>query len=292
MTTTEPSSPGAHEDGFTSVGGLRVHWEAWGQGEPLVLVHGLGAAAVVWRRVGPLLARAGYRALALDLKGCGLSAKPRGDYSRRALAALVLGFMDALGVRRARGLVGHSMGGAIALEIAAARPERLDALAVVDGQGVLTSPRLLAAVKRVTPLVGPVASGVTALAPLAHRRFFAKVYLRRIFGDKSRVTDELVDSYAQLSDAAYQRSMFAMLEHLGDTASLAAAVPSIRTPSLLVWGGADPVCPPAVGRELAAALPDAELHVLPGVGHTPAEERPDETAALLVDFLARRTRRA
>lgn len=276
------------EDGFTAVGGIRIHYEAWGAGDPVVLVHGLGASAAAWRRVAPALAEAGYRVLALDLKGCGLSARPPGDYSRKALAALVCGFMDNLGVRRARAVVGHSMGGAIALEIATTRPERTDLVAVIDGQGIVHQPWIVQAAAPVSPLVGTLASGVTALSPVAPRRFFARMYLRRIFADPMAVTDDLVETYAATADAGYQRAMFAMMQHLADTADLAEAIRTLKAPALLVWGKQDPICPVSLGEELYAALPDAELHLIDACGHCPPEERPYETASLLVDFLARR----
>jgi len=276
------------EDGFTAVGGIRIHYEAWGTGDPVVLVHGLGASAAAWRRVAPYLAEAGYRVLALDLKGCGLSARPPGDYSRKALAALVCGFMDNLGVRRARAVVGHSMGGAIALEIASTRPERTDLVAVIDGQGIVTQPWILQAAAPMTTLVGTLASGVTALSPVAPRRFFARMYLKRIFCDPDAVTEELVETYAASADSGYQRAMFAMIQHLANTQDLAQAVRTLHAPALLIWGAQDPVCPVTMGEELYAALPDAELHRVDNCGHCPPEERPGETASLLVDFFARR----
>ncbi|AKU91628.1 alpha/beta fold hydrolase [Vulgatibacter incomptus] len=276
------------EDGFTAVGGVRIHYEAYGAGNPVVLVHGLGASAASWRRLAPFLAEAGYRVLALDLKGCGLSARPPGDYSRKALASLVCGFMDNLGIRRARAVVGHSMGGAIALEIAASRPERLDLVAVVDGQGVISAPWILQAAAPVTPIVGTLASSVTALSPAAPRRFFARMYLKRIFADPSAVTDDLVETYAASADAGYQRAMFAMIQHLGNTADLASRIRTLKHPAVLLWGRHDPVCPLPLGEELQRSLPDAELHVLEDCGHCAPEERPAEVAAHLVDFFARR----
>lgn len=286
--TPEHEADIEREDGFTSVDGVRIHYEAYGSGEPVVLIHGLGASAAAWRRVAPHLAEAGYRVLALDLKGCGLSDRPPGDYSRKALASLVCGFMDNLGVSRARAVVGHSMGGAIGLEIAANRPHRMDLLAVVDGQGVISAPWYLQAAAPVTPIVGTLASGVTALSPSSSRRFFVRMYLRRIFGDPSAVTDEVVESYAANADAGYQRAMFAMIQHLGNTEDLAARIRRLKIPAILVWGREDPICPVSWGEALHRELPDSELHVLEGCGHCTPEERPGELAALLIDFFARR----
>jgi pimeloyl-ACP methyl ester carboxylesterase len=159
---------------------------------------------------------------------------------------------------------------------------------VIDGQGIVNQPWILQAAAPMTPLVGTLASGVTALSPVAPRRFFARMYLRRIFCDAQAVTDELVETYAASADAGYQRAMFAMIQHLGNTADLAQGIRTLQAPALLIWGAQDPVCPPAFGEELYAALPDAELHKLEACGHCPPEERPAETASLLVDFFARR----
>lgn len=280
------------EDGFTRVGGVRIHYAAWGEGDPLVLIHGLGSCAAAWHGVGPLLAEAGYRVLAPDLPGCGLSARPASGFTRPALAATVLGFLDNLSVRRARALVGHSMGAAIALEIASARPERVDLVAVLDGQGIVSTPRLLALAGPVVPLAGELAAGLTRLAPVVTRKVLTRLYLRRIFRDPRRISDELVEAYATSADAGYQRAMFGMLRHLGDTAQLAAAIRTLPQPALLVWGRDDAVCPLCLADELHRALPDAELRVLASCGHSPAEERPAELADVLVDFLARRGPRA
>lgn len=280
------------EDGFTLVGGVRIHYEAWGEGDPLVLIHGLGSCAAAFRAVGPLLAEAGYRVLAIDLPGCGLSARPATGFTRRALASTVLAFLDNLALRRVRALVGHSMGGAIALEIAATRPERVDLVAVLDGQGIVSTPRLLALASPIVPLVGEVAAGLTRFAPVVTRRVLTRLYLRRIFRDPRRIPADLVEAYATCADAGYQRAMFGMLRHLGDTAELALAVRTLPQPALLVWGRDDVVCPPCLADELHRALPDAELKLIAACGHSPAEERPEELADVMVDFLARRGPRA
>src|SRR5690606_25911355 len=156
------------------------------------------------------------------------------------------------------------------------------------GQGIVNQPWILQAAAPVTPIVGTLASGVTAISPVAPRRFFARMYLKRIFADRAAVTEELVETYAASADAGYQRAMFAMIQHLGNTADLAQAVRTLQAPALLIWGAQDPICPVALGEELYAALPDAELHKLDACGHCPPEERPAEVASLLVDFFARR----
>lgn len=280
------------EDGFTLVGGVRIHFEAWGRGDPVVLIHGLGSCAAAFRGVGPVLAEAGYRAVALDLPGCGLSARPATGYTRTDLAATVLGFLDNLSIGTARALVGHSMGGAIALEIAVSRPGRTDLVVVVDGQAIVSGSRLLSATAPVLPLLGEAAAALTRLAPVATRRVATRLYLHRIFRDPRRIPEDLVEAYATCADAGYQRAIFHMLRHLGDTGELAEAVRTLPQPALLVWGRDDVVCPSRLGEELLEALPDAELKVLDGCGHSPAEERPQELAELLVDFFARRGPRA
>ncbi len=277
----------AATDGFVVVDGVRVHFEAWGGGgRPIVLVHGMGASTAVFRRLGPELAAAGLHVEALDLKGCGKSDRPGGDHSRPALAALVDGFLQARGIERVRALVGHSLGAAIALELAVTRAGRLDTLVAIDAAPIFDLPRTFAALPAMEPL-GAVASRLAGAAPEASRRFLAKVYLRRIFGDPAVVTDELAASYGAHADEGYHRAFFSMLARLGDTRSLAAALPDLRTPTLVLWGGADRVSPVSAGEAITRALPHAELHVFPGCGHSPPEERPAETAAAILDFLAR-----
>ena len=110
-----------------SVDGVGIHCLEAGQGPALLLIHGLGASTFTFRRILPDLARR-FRVVAVDLKGFGFSERPAaGDYSLSAQAALVRQVMDQLGVEKAS-VLGHSMGGAVAMRLALAYPERVERL--------------------------------------------------------------------------------------------------------------------------------------------------------------------
>src|SRR5215212_11576073 len=118
---------------FLDVGEARVAYYEEGNGEPLLLLHGCPFSSYIWRKVIPLLSPR-YRCLAPDLLGLGDTETPEGtDWSLRAQAAMVVGFLDALGIERAH-VVGHDHGGAIAQLLAAEHPERVDRLVISNAE--------------------------------------------------------------------------------------------------------------------------------------------------------------
>ena len=117
---------------FVEAGGLRLHYRDWGgDGEPLLLLHGLASNARIWDLTAPLLSGR-FRVFALDQRGHGLSDKPEGGYDFASITGDVAAFVQALGLQRPA-LVGHSWGANVALQFAADRPDGVSALALVDG---------------------------------------------------------------------------------------------------------------------------------------------------------------
>jgi pimeloyl-ACP methyl ester carboxylesterase len=117
---------------FVEAGGLRFHYRDWGgNGQPLLLLHGLASNARIWDLTAPLLA-GGFRVVALDQRGHGLSDKPDGGYDFASVSGDLAAFVQALGLKRPA-LAGHSWGANVALQFAADRPDGVSALALVDG---------------------------------------------------------------------------------------------------------------------------------------------------------------
>ena len=117
---------------FVEAGGLRLHYRDWGgDGEPLLLLHGLASNARIWDLTAPLLSGR-FRVFALDQRGHGLSDKPEGGYDFASITGDLAAFVQALGLERPA-LVGHSWGANVALQFAADRPDGVSALALVDG---------------------------------------------------------------------------------------------------------------------------------------------------------------
>jgi pimeloyl-ACP methyl ester carboxylesterase len=267
--------------------GHRVCFRHGGEGPPVVLIHGITGRSDQWEPAIEHLA-AEHMVLAPDLLGHGESAKPRGDYSLGAYASAVRDTMVALGLERAT-IVGHSLGGGIAMQFAYQFPERCERLVLVSsgGLGREVHPLLRAATLPGSELVLPLLThGRVLLAGEAIGR--ALGFLRLQAG-----TDlaEIARGFGSLGDAearsAFIESMRAVLDPGGQRVSaLDRLYLAESLPSLIIWGEADPVIPVAHGRAAHRAMPGSRLELLDGVGHFPQLERPFEFARLLTEFVA------
>ena len=169
---------------FARIDDLRIRYIDAGAGTPVLFIHGLGASMYAWRKnLAPVMA-AGFRVVALDLLGFGSSDKPAHGYTNAAYAHLVVALMDSLHLPDAV-LVGHSMGGEIAAEVAIAFPTRVRGLVLMAAAGLGTREPLLFRVGR-WPVVGPLM--------LAFRgRALAARLLRSTYADPRKVTESDVD---------------------------------------------------------------------------------------------------
>jgi pyruvate dehydrogenase E2 component (dihydrolipoamide acetyltransferase) len=256
------------------VGGRKIRYAGVGQdGDVVLLVHGYGGDRNSWLFLqAPLAAR--YRVYALDLPGHGTSSKDVGDGSVGLLAGAVVGVLDAIGAQRAH-LVGHSLGGAVALAATAAGPGRVASLT----------------------LIAP--SGFGREINAAYLRGFADAQTRRelkpvvgqLFADESLVTRQVVDdllAYKRLDgvDEALHTLLGTLLADDGaqrqDSAADAAAVGG-AVPITVIWGTADRIIPPGQ----AEAVPGAAVHLLDGAGHMPHMERPAEVQAAVEEAIGR-----
>ena len=273
-------------DRYLVVNGLRVrYWQAGDQGPNLVLIHGLGGAVEVWRRVMPGLARS-HRVVALDLPGCGRSQRPLA-YPADTLALFattVIGFMDALGISAAT-VIGSSLGGAVALETAIAAPNRVRDLVLIGSAGfspsVAWSLRLLS-----LPGVGELLS-----KPARNR---TAVALRSCVANPLNVTELDIDlAYAMASMPGAHAAFLSLLRvycrmdglHRPTVRRLANAMPTLPMPVLLVWGDRDAIVPLAVAERSLALLPAAALVVYTGCGHLAFVEQPADFTKLVAAFV-------
>ena len=274
--------PLAAHSRFVEAGGLRWHVQTMGAGPVVLLLHGTGAATHSWRDLAPRLA-ANFTILAPDLPGHGFTAGlPRGGLTLPAMAAAVASLVGMLGVEPAL-IVGHSAGAAIAIRMA------LDG---VPARGIVgLSPALqpfpgIAA--KVFPglarllFVNPLAPHI--LAAIARRPGEPRRFLARSTG--SHIDDAGVACYARLfSNSGHVAGAIRMMADW-NLAPLAAALPTLRAPLLLIHGEADAAIPTASVQRSAADVPGARLELLPGLGHLAHEERPDLVAAMIERFAA------
>lgn len=258
--------------------------------DTVILVHGLGQNGYRdWRGVIPALAQH-YHVLAMDLPGFGLSQQPEGRYSPIQYARLLQWLISQTGQQRVQ-LVGHSMGGAVALRYAASFPDTLDRLVLVSVAGVLQRSAFLAHSSAI-----PVSSGALPLTDQLPQSF------KDMAGEQLRDWGEQLLSFAEglpdplkllrASDTAWsllladQPNVNAALALISEDFTL--ALGQVRTPTLIVWGDQDPVAPPRTGLLLEGQLRRARRVVLSQTGHVPMIHR-DAFNPLLVEFLASKT---
>jgi len=256
--------------------GLDIHYVDKGQGPAVVLIHGLGGCLYNFRyNISALSER--LRVVALDLKGFGYSDRPPdADYSQTAQAELVAGFMERLGVGRAA-VLGHSLGGAIALRLASLFPERVDRLILVASA---PPARLVPPLSDVA--LRPILRLGTAL--VLHQPGLREAVLRSGFYDPSFVTAEMLEEFRRFS--RIRGSAEAIVRVLVDSARDAPLdLAQIRQPTLLLWGEGDRAVGLRIARRFLAQLPDARLRVIERARHMVMEERADESNAAILSFL-------
>jgi pimeloyl-ACP methyl ester carboxylesterase len=267
--------------------GHRVSFRHEGDGELIVLIHGITGRSKQWEPAIRHLSSE-HEVLAPDLLGHGESAKPRGDYSLGAYASAVRDIMVALGHESAT-IVGHSLGGGIAMQFAYQFPERCERLVLVSsgGLGREVHPMLRASTLPGSEFVMPL---------LLHPKLIeAGEAVGRLVGFfKLQVGTDLAEvahGFGSLGDAearsAFISTMRAVLDPGGQRVSaLDRLYLAESVPTLIVWGESDPIIPPDHGRAAHEAMPGSRLELLPGVGHFPQLEQPYEFATLLADFVA------
>lgn len=266
--------------------GHSISYVQEGEGPVLLLIHGMAGSLETWRSViDPLAGHA--TVVAPDLPGHGASSPGGGDYSLGSLAAGLRDLLVTLGHERAT-LVGHSLGGGIAMQFSYQFPEMTERLVLVSsgGLGLEVSPMLRAASL-------PGANLFLSLTAEATR--VASGLAERLLGVAGRPSspgvDELLRSYASLADAGRRSAFLATVRsvvgingqtvHAGDRLYLARDLPV-----QLIWGAEDPIIPVAHAQAAHELLPDSRLDVFPGVRHFPHVEAPDRFVTALEDFCA------
>jgi pimeloyl-ACP methyl ester carboxylesterase len=253
----------------------------------LWLIHGIGDSLASWDDVLPLLAQR-YTVVAPDLLGHGLSDKPRADYSIGGFANGVRDLMVVLGVERAT-VVGHSLGGGVALQFAYQYPERVERLVLVasGGLGAEVNPVL-----RLASIPGAAAAIKISSLPVVRRPVTLGSQLLARVGLVDRAdVDEIEQVWLGLADKATRTAFLRTLRSVVDIrgqaiSSIDRLYLTAAIPTLLVWGSRDPVLPVQHARAAADALPGAHLHVVARAGHMPHKSCPSGFADALQTFCA------
>ena len=267
--------------------GQPVRYRRTGSGPLLVLVHGITSSSRTWERVLPLLAER-HTVLAPDLLGHGSSAKPRGDYSLGAYASGLRDLLVALGEPPAT-VVGHSLGGGIAMQLAYQFPERVERLALVASGGLGAEVNVL--------LRAATLPGSEYVLPLLLRRELRNAagtvagFLGRLGWKPSADLVGMAEGLASLGDDGARRAFVHTARSILDLSGQRVSAQdrlylAEGLPSLIVWGARDPMIPVAHARAAHAAMPGSRLEIFDDAGHFPFNDDPVRFARVLSDFVA------
>lgn len=268
-----------------SIHGHDVVYRRAGAGETVVLVHGLAGSSRTWKDVMPTLAET-RDVIAPDLLGHGDSAKPMGDYSLGAHASGLRDLLITLGVSSAT-LVGHSLGGGVAMQVAYQHPELCDRLVLVSSGGL---GREVSWLLRLGTL--PLAEYAM---PLVFSRWVADrgTDVSRVLsrtGLRSPRLGEMWRAYSSLAGAenrkAFVRTIRTVIDTSGQTVSaLDRLYMASHVPTLIVWGELDHIIPVSHAHVAHEAIEGSRLEILPDIGHFPHTEAPERFLEVLIPFL-------
>jgi pimeloyl-ACP methyl ester carboxylesterase len=265
--------------------GHRVTYRTAGRGPVLLLLHGVTNSSQTWEHVAPLLSKH-FTVIAPDLLGHGESATPRGDYSLGAHAAGVRDVLSALDHKRVT-VVGHSLGGGIAMQFAYQFPERCERLVLVSSGGLGREVHLL--------LRAAALPGADYVLPFIASRQLLGVgkglgsLLRRVRLAPGGDMEVLAQGFASLDNAgsrqAFLHTIRAVIEPSGQRVSAHDRLAlTALMPTLIVWGERDSIIPVSHGEAAHAAMPGSRLEVFPDAGHMPHDDDPERFAEVLLEF--------
>ena len=276
---------------FLDLSGQLVHYRDVGpRGDPapIVLLHGTSASLHTWEGWSKAL-RGQRRVISLDLPAFGLTGPFAGDYPTRwagqplytadHYARFVLDLLDRLAVQRFV-VAGNSLGGDVAWHIAAAAPDRVAQLVLVDAAGYRFTPEDVPLGWRIARL--PVLGRVTEhFLP----RPFVLQGLRAVYGNPAKIDEALIDRYYELTLRAGNRAALVQRLQAWSPDEGVEKVVGVSAPTLILWGGRDRLIPPALAQRFAADIPGSQQVVFDDLGHVPHEEDPLRTVAVVKTFL-------
>jgi pimeloyl-ACP methyl ester carboxylesterase len=255
-------------------------------GEPILFIPGATLSLWMWDGLFERLAQAGYRAIRYDRYGMGFSDRPDVEYGHALFNEQIIDLLEALGVERPVTLVALAFGAPIAAEFAVSHPERVSRLCLISPDGFAT----------------PLNLGLRlALLPLVGEPFFQIVGDRALkaripgYSRDQRVAARVRARFLpELQYQGFKRSLISAIRNLPVHGAeyLYRFVSTSDVPIQVIWGRQDPVTPMPSEELVRAVFSRADLRLIDGVGHLPHYERPDETAAMVLDFLQATEERA
>jgi len=256
---------------FTTVDGVRLHYEQEGQGTDLILIHGLGMSLRDWDACTPALARY-HRVWRLDVRGFGESEKPAGPYSPQLFARDVAGLARACHITHAH-VAGISMGGVIAQRLALDFPDLVRSLTLISTSSEVKT-QAQAAWEELAANVEQ--HGVVAEASFIERLFAPSFVIAHPEKVRDRVSREAANDPRAWAAAARAVSVF----------NWTADLSRVQVPTLIVQGLEDTLTPPGGAVKMSRSLPHSRLFMLAGCGHFVPDEKPEIFTYTLLAFLA------
>jgi pimeloyl-ACP methyl ester carboxylesterase len=267
------------DEKYVQLNGVSLHYEQEGLGRPVVLLHGLLTHSALWRNIVPTFTY-NYTLYSLDLMGSGISEKPQNQtYSIETHVAQVTKFIDEFHLDNAV-LIGHGIGGAIAMVYTVRNPSKVHKLVVMNAP---LSPGYSATglwwLK--LPLIGGMLTNDWFIQRTIHGGLFKP----------GSLPDSVLDMYMQpyREDPGARVALLKQVTELDlDPVVEKEVTPNLanlQVPTLIVWGANDPYVPLAVGKSLDTVIPNDEFPVILNTGHYELEERPEETRAVIKEFL-------
>jgi pimeloyl-ACP methyl ester carboxylesterase len=283
VTARKPLAASVVEDRMPLTGGAISYTKA-GTGPAMLLIHGLGGTRRTWRHLIPGLART-HTVIAPDLPGHGLSDPPAGDYSLGAHACVMRDLLLTLGYPRAS-IVGHSLGGGVALQAAYQFPERTERVVLISsgGLGAEVTPILRAAT---LPGADTVVAGLSSIPTALTQRLFGVLPALIGHSDARVLADVLRGLTDDHQRRAFLRTARTVIDWRGQTVSAGRQLGLLsEVPLLVAWGANDKTIPPQHHHALAERVPHAVTVEIPDAGHYPHETAPTQVLSALQTFLA------
>ncbi len=262
------------ESEIIEIDDMKIHYKDEGQGPVLILLHGVCASLHTWDGWAARL-KDRYRIIRLDIPGFGLTgpAPDKSQYRKEEAVRLFEKVVDEMKLEKFY-LAGNSLGGYISWNYTLKHPDKVQKLILVDSVGFPQPlPGLLAFASN--PLIRP-------FAKYTMPRFLFDDAVEQVYGDKSKVTQELKDRYFDLAMREGNKGsyidVFTEMRRLCDDENLSQGIKDLSVPTLVMWGTRDEWIPFKYFENWKKELPNAKFVQYEGAGHTPMEEIPDETA--------------
>ena len=271
-----------HPSKFMALNGVEVHYRDEGRSSesiPLVLIHGTGSSLHTFNDWAEELKK-DYRVIRMDLPGYGLTGPfPEPDYSIDAYVGFIEQFLDSMGVDKCL-IGGNSLGGHIAWRFATEYPKRINKLILINSAGYPNKSKSEPIAFRVakTPVLR---NALTFITP----KSIARSSIENVYADKTKVTEELVDRYFELTLRAGNRQAFIDRFSAKKDPNAYKRIRQIQQPTLILWGDQDELIPVENAERFHRDLPNDTLVILENAGHVPMEEIPERSLEVVKAFL-------